>query len=453
MTSGDDKEGAGPGAQVVQFPIAPARRAPPNDNDIATALIAELRDEVAGGVSPVVCEGKAWVYVDNTWLPQERQDLLRRVCRYHKAKTIAGEVVSIAYRQADGAVTIAMNEMLDAAFFASAAPGVSFANCFVRVGEMGLEAMPHDPAQRARYVYEFDFDAYADPVSFLAFLDEIFANDDDRAERITLVREFLGAALMGLAPLFERALILVGSGDNGKSMLLDIVRSLFAKELVSSIEPRHWGDDKYLAMLAGKTLNMFHELGTNEIGKAATLKSIISGQEVVGRQLYERAFFFQPRAAHLFACNNMPKASDSSDAFWRRFITLQLTRKFAREKRADEVLKPCIAERAKIINWAIAAVPDLVQRREYALPPSTANAEKEWRSEQDSVWAFFTARLAQSKDLVKAADLYAVYRVYCDERSLDVVNLGQFGKRLRKLGLKARRKADGNYYSACLLPD
>ena len=48
-------------------------------------------------------------------------------------------------------------------------------------------------------------------------LSNFFRDDEDRAEKVQLVREFFGACLLGIAPWYQRGLIGVGVGANGKS--------------------------------------------------------------------------------------------------------------------------------------------------------------------------------------------------------------------------------------------
>ena len=92
-----------------------------------------------------------------------------------------------------------------------------------------------------------------------------------------LVREFFGACLLGIAPWYQRALIGVGVGANGKSTLSDVMLQCMPPGTTSAIPPQDWGQEYRRAMLMGKNLNSVGELPEREILASEALKSIVAG--------------------------------------------------------------------------------------------------------------------------------------------------------------------------------
>ena len=67
------------------------------------------------------------------------------------------------------------------------------------------------------------YDSKAKWKRFLKFSNQVFAPDEDRKDKIRLLQEFMGYA-MTTDCQFERSLILVGSGSNGKSVVLEVLK-------------------------------------------------------------------------------------------------------------------------------------------------------------------------------------------------------------------------------------
>lgn len=141
------------------------------------------------------------------------------------------KVLNITSGACSGAARLLRNELVsraDRPSFQHAPRGVAFSNGFVTVDESveragEIRVVPHSPDNLARVGLPFAYDPEAKHPQFDTFLEELFAdaNEDDRACRVALLQEFLGASLMGLAPSLQRCLMVFGEGGNGKALALD----------------------------------------------------------------------------------------------------------------------------------------------------------------------------------------------------------------------------------------
>ena len=138
----------------------------------------------------------------------------------------SGKPLSVKLNDVKGSIKLAGDRVARHGFFAEAPKGLTFRNGFVRVTAAGVTLQDHAPENRARYGYPFDFDRGV-PRKWLAFLESLFRDDDDRAERIDFVQEFFGASLVGIAPTYAKCLVAVGAGENGKSRLGEIIAAAF----------------------------------------------------------------------------------------------------------------------------------------------------------------------------------------------------------------------------------
>lgn len=333
--------------------------------------------------------------------------------------------------------------------FGAAPAGMAFANGFVTVENGEVKLLPHSPMNLARWRYEFNYDAAAPSPKLAAFLAELFADVDplERASRIALLQEFLGACLVGEATRYQRYLVLFATGGNGKSELLRVCRACFPAGTVTSIEPQKWADDRHVAALEGARANFVDELPDDEIMGGHNVKRVVTGEPVTARRVYKDSITFTPRVGHMFATNVPMQSSDHSDGFWERPLVIVLGRKFRKSpKRRLEAAKDVIEyELPGIVAWALEGAARAQRQRGYTEPGSSASTLLEWRDDNDQVRGFIadeplTGRWA-------ATTLYQSYREWAKDNGCAVMSSAKFGRRLVANGLAKRgRDASGRFY-------
>lgn len=337
-------------------------------------------------------------------------------------------------------------------FFDGAADGITVANGFVRVTDHGPELEAVSEGQRSIAALPYPYRRGLVPEAFLRALRECFRDDEDAEDRIELLREFTGAALLGMATRYQRGVILLGDGANGKSMILEVLSSLFGPELVVAIPPQDFGQEYRRALLAGARLNVVSELPETEILVSEAVKAVVTGEEITAREIREAPFAFRPRAGHLFAANELPGTRDMSRGFWRRWAVIPFSREFA-EHEQDRTLAARIIrdELPALAGWAIDGARELVSRGSYTIPASSEEALLEWRSSADVAARFLDERTAEtSTPRTRAADLYEAFTLWCNANGHRPLSSVKFGKRLTLLGVNRERKNDGIYYARAL---
>lgn len=95
---------------------------------------------------------------------------------------------------------------------------------------------PHDKHNYRTTQIPIAYDPQATAPRFEQFLEEIFQGDEDTEERKITVCELLGYSLLTSCE-FEKFVILLGNGSNGKSVLLHVVEYLVGTSHVSAVQP------------------------------------------------------------------------------------------------------------------------------------------------------------------------------------------------------------------------
>ncbi len=346
-------------------------------------------------------------------------------------------------------------ELRDApGYFDAEAPGVAFRNGLVRIGEDGeLEIADHNPDARKRFVLGFDYSDRATCPRWLKFLDEVFESDDDKDDKIALLGEFVGACLLGQATKYQRALLLVGEGANGKSTFLNTIAALFPPRGRASVPPQDLGDPYQRATLAGIAINVVTEMPERDLLASEALKAMVDGSIVRARHPYGRPFDFRASAGMLFAANDLPGIRDTSHGFWRRWLAIRFARIFVESEQERGLEAALLAELAGIAVWALDGVSRLLRNDRYTVPASSIETRDEWRHDADSVAAFVEDRLeVGAQFLTKATPLYLAYRRFCEERGLKPVGAPKFGRRLLRRNVKRHRASEGRSYLARVKP-
>jgi putative DNA primase/helicase len=371
----------------------------------------------------------------------------------------AGSAVAIktnkplTLKQSDvrGAVAVLKDMVGDPQFFNKATPGISFTDCFVELSpDNTLRQAPNGPQNRARHQLPFAYVRNSMPSpKLLSFFGECFAGTPDASERVECIRELVGLCLLGKGPLFHRALILHGSGANGKSVLLSIIRRAFPETAVASVPAQSWSHEYARARLAGKRVNIVNELPEGDIIDSSSFKAIIAGDSTMARQPYGRMFDFLPEAGHLFATNTLPGTTDQTEGFWRRFVLIGFPNSVPLEQQnphlADEL---CATDLPAFVGWCLSGAAAALARNSLTIPPTSATAVSEWRRESDQValWVEERTKHVHPGDGDLASYLYANYRAWAEANGHKRLSSTSFGKRLRLLGLHSHRTMRGSEY-------
>jgi putative DNA primase/helicase len=289
----------------------------------------------------------------------------------------------------------------------------------------------HDPA----FLSPIQLGAAYDPAAACPAIDRFHAEvlPDDCLE---LIRE-IAAYLITPDNRWQSAIMLTGGGGGGKSTEIGLLTALLGPENVST-QPLHKLDEGRFAVadLYGKLANAFADLDAHSLKSSSIFKSITGGDRLTGERKFRPTFTFQPYARLLFSANSPPPTSDSSEAFFRRWLVLPYERSFHRSARRDPNLLGKLtapAELSGLLNHAIAALPG-VRERGFSAAASTEQAAGRFRLDTDPVAAFLEERCERHPDRdVAKPHLFAAFRAWCEDNNRKPFSAQRFHPRVREL--------------------
>lgn len=297
--------------------------------------------------------------------------------------------------------------------------------------------LPHDPAHNLVNKMDVTWNPAATAPVFIKAMNDIFKFDDDREARIRFVLEWFGYCLIPDSSQ-HKFLWLVGSGGNGKSLLLNTLAALLGKENVSYAMLERMGRPSVRAELQGKLCNISHEMSSHATIADNYLKAIVAGDAVEAERKFQPSFSYQPYVRIVAATNSLPHLKDTSDGFFRRAIILELTRKFTADEMDKHLQQKILAELDGILVLAANALRDLLKRDEFIIPVSAIKMANQYRDESDSVRYFIKESCTADRKGTKPAALYEQYRQFASRFRFPELNLIKFGKQLSNLGLDCR---------------
>jgi putative DNA primase/helicase len=230
------------------------------------------------------------------------------------------------------------------------------------------------------------YDPSAKAPRFQQFLSEIFDGDVDGTDKAKTILQMLGYSLLTTCR-YERFIILVGSGANGKSVLLSVVTELLGRANVAAVQPCQFDNRFQRAHLFGKLANIVVEIAEGAEIADAALKSIVSGELTTAEHKHKPPFDFTPFATCWFGTNHMPHTRDFSDAMFRRAFVIPFNRKFEGESCDEHLKEKLVAERSGILNLALGGLAEVLTQG-FAEPESCIRAKHDWRLQCDQVARF-----------------------------------------------------------------
>lgn len=281
---------------------------------------------------------------------------------------------------------------------------------------------------------------------FVQFLDEVFSPAEDKLHRIRVIKQALGYTLLSSCHL-ERFIMLIGTGANGKSVLLAVISALVGKDQVCAVQPSQLDNRFQRAHLEGKLANIVTEIAEGAEINDAQLKGLVSGELTTAEQKFQSPFDFRPIATHWFGTNHLPHSRDFSDALFRRAILIDFPRVFAEHERDSKLTAKLLEELSGVLNLALEGLSELIETGQFAIPPSSAELAKGWRLSIDQAHQFVEECCHPSPHaVVEISALYVKYKNWANESGISrVLSKKAFSNRLMRLGYTLGRTSTSRF--------
>ncbi|MCX6651769.1 MAG: phage/plasmid primase, P4 family [Methanomassiliicoccales archaeon] len=260
------------------------------------------------------------------------------------------------------------------------------------------------------------------------FISQVFAEPDRE-----LAYEMIAYTLVPGYPI-QKAFALVGSGNNGKSTFLGLVRAFLGAGNISTNSLQDLDENRFSASaLYRKKANICADLSSRELHRTAMFKALTGGDRVRAEFKHVDAFEFENSAKLFFSMNQVPLSVDDTEAFYRRWILIDFPFRFEGSnlnlnKLAEITTGP---EFSGLLNKCLELIPKILERKGFTNMETTDAVRQKYVRMSDSVYCFAEEQLeALPGAWVSKRELYARYLEWCRSTRVPAVKERKFKARL-----------------------
>ena len=285
------------------------------------------------------------------------------------------------------------------------------------------EFFEHTPDYRFLVKIPVTYDAKQECPVFDRFVEDILPEQKDRDALV----EFTGYCLYRSLP-FHKSFMLVGSGSNGKSTFLGVLKNLLGDRNVSCVGLQELEGNFALAALYGKLANIYPDLSSKAMKSTGKFKALTGGDSLTTDVKFREHMTVSFTLKMIFSCNEIPNViSDDTAAYFRRWCILTFPKQYTEDTADPDLPKKLTTkeELSGVFNKAIAALGRLMKNRKFSNDCGIAAARDRYIRSSDPIRAFVmdeieddeNGRLAiDSEGSIPKNALYAIYREYCKGR-------------------------------------
>ena len=289
---------------------------------------------------------------------------------------------------------------------------IVFKNGILNLRDMILKPMTPENYESIR------INANYNPKAHSATVDEFFntaTNGDSDME--SLLYEAMGYAMLKTAEL-QKGFILTGSGRNGKSTYLDLVKAVLGKQNTTAVSFKDLSNNFRASQLKGKLASLAGDISSQPISDSDLVKSITSGEDITIEQKYKDAHQEAVFATLFFACNKLPRTPDTSDGFYRRWAIIPFVANLSKISRVKGMTFKSELLKQEALDYAAYRAVHAIKRvlettEEFTEPTSVKLMMAEYKTDNSSVLSFIKDEFEDDLAKLIKLKLSTVYSRYC----------------------------------------
>lgn len=276
------------------------------------------------------------------------------------------------------------------------------------------------------------------PKKWLAFLNKVFRGNP---KVIAFVKRACGYCLLGETNE-QVFFVLWGSGRNGKSAFLYVLRKLWGDYAMEAdfqtfAKKRREGETRPDLM----RLNRARIVTAIEAEKRlkldmSVIQAATGGERIVGRGLFENTREEEPHYKLWLAANYKPIIEERHEGAWRRVIFIPFTVTIPKGEVNKNLPQELVKEEgSQIMRWCLDGLEEYIREGGLNPPDEVLQAIRDYREENDSIARFARDCLIEDIEAPRIGSqlLYEKYKNYCEEMGLMKVDPKSFLEELPTL--------------------
>jgi len=296
------------------------------------------------------------------------------------------------------------------------------------------EFSAHSPTQKFTYTTGYNYDPQATCPLWEGHIQEHVLQDQQAA-----LQEMAGYMFMNNNS-YQKWFLLRGPGQNGKSIVLDTLRSLAGEEAGAGVELQRLANNDFaVSRLHHKKVNICADISSSETINVSRIKALTGDRRLDVDVKHEDGIDMECYTTLIFSTNICPKLSDRSDGCFRRVVLFDFIKKV--ENIDSQFQAKIDKELPGIFNWAMAGFERLIANGKFTWTEDIAKVREDYERKSDPVAMFCDEYLEEIempsgnqdvKNVMSAphSDVYDWYCHFCADVNIQPVSRGALVRRM-----------------------
>jgi len=252
--------------------------------------------------------------------------------------------------------------------------------------------------------------------------------------------EIIAYCLLPSYPI-HRLFCFVGSGMNGKSKFLELLRKFIGNKNCCSTELDTLITSRFeITRLHKKLVCQMGETNFNEMSKTSILKKLTGG-DLIGFEYKNKDPFEENNYCKIIiATNNLPTTTDKTIGFYRRWLIIDFPNQFSEKK---DILGDVPEEEfGSLALKCVGILKDLLKNRNFHKEGTIEQRMEKYEAKSNFLEKFvkeFTCE-GSTEDYITGADFYKKFVGWCRENRHRELSETSVGIGLKKLGIEQERR-------------
>jgi len=241
----------------------------------------------------------------------------------------------------------------------------------------------------------------------------------------------------------HRIFCFIGSGMNGKSKFLELLRIFIGSKNTCCTELDTLMTSRFeVTRLHKKLVCQMGETNFNEMNKTSLLKKL-SGGDLIGYE-YKRADLFEEHnyAKIIISTNNLPTTTDKTIGFYRRWMIIDFPNQFDESK---DILEDIPEEEYKSLALKCSGIlKEILEKRTFTNEGSIEERTDRYEAKSNFLEKFIKMFTEEDfEGYISCADFYKKFADWSKELRHREMSETSLGMAMKKIGISQERKFFG----------
>lgn len=286
--------------------------------------------------------------------------------------------------------------------------------------------------------------------------DRFFNSIMPNAEEREYLRKILGCLLTGDTKA-RKFFVFYGIGSNGKSKLIQLMKAILQKyyftcdkSIFVKFDKEYKGCTQEIADLIGRRCVVYSEGETSDKVELnmSTIKQISGEDEMNGNPKYKKTVQFVPKCKLVLLSNYIPRI-DGSKASIDRFRVVFFDQIFSEnpkegEQKVDHQFATDLSDKYldEVFSWIVEGSIEYYKNQEIKTTENNLARTNRLIEDEDAITSFLKHKIkitTDSKKYIKKAELFEIFRKYCNENSLRCDPRSTLYNRFKEKGIETTK--------------